>query len=225
MAWLANLQMLGVISALSYAAARLLAHSGVVSWHRAFVVAVPRSRTPAMPRGFTVRSLNRDDLAQHAIDATPEQQALRFDQGIECLGAFNADGMLTGVVWMSADPLSEGDMALLLCPPANGAWDTGMWIHPDHRMGRTFQALWAGVGQWLAARGRDWSFSAIADYNLGSMGAHKRLGMVETGKIVALRIRGWQWIWAGKAGWRFVREPARTVWQIPPLAAPPSLAG
>jgi hypothetical protein len=92
-------------------------------------------------------------------------------------------------------------------------------------MGRTFQALWAGVGHWLAERELDWSFSAIADYNLGSMGAHKRLGMVQAGKIVALRISSRQWIAAGKSGWRFVREPARTEWHIPALATPPSLAG
>jgi hypothetical protein len=224
MAWWANLQLLGVIGAASYAMARLMVHSRALSWHRAFVVAVPRSGMPKMPRGFTVRSVSADELAQLEVDVTVEQQAERFAQGIDCLGAFNADGILTGVVWMSAGPLSEGDVALVLRPPADAAWDTGMWIHPDHRMGRTFQALWAGVAHWLAERGRDWSFSAIADYNLGSMGAHKRLGMVQAGKIVALRIRSWQWIAVGDARWRFVRPPERVTWDIAAIAAPPSHA-
>lgn len=217
---LGNLQLLGLIGAASYALARFAVHFQIFSWHRAFVVAIPRTGMPRPPRGFVVRPISAAELAAMPIDITPQQQAERFAQGIECLGAFNGTGDLTGVVWLTAHPCSEGDVALTLCPPANGAWDTGMWIHPDHRMGRSFQALWAGVAAWLEARGLDWSYSGIADYNLGSQGAHRRLGMVVVGKITALRIGRWQLIAVGDHGWRLVRSPRHLDWQVPAIAEP-----
>lgn len=233
MSVLVTIKSLGFTGAASYAFGRFATGVRVASWHRAHVVAVPRARLPRMPRGFMVRPLTASELAFHSVDVTPAQQAERFRQGIECLGAFNGDGLLTGLVWMTDRGCTEGDLALFSAPPAGAAWDTGMWIHPDHRMGRTFQALWAGVGEWLDARGLDWSCSAIADYNISSMGAHQRLGLQVISRITALRIGYWQWIAVGDSGWRFVRMPNILRWQVPPpqmnssdsnQAAPPSLA-
>jgi hypothetical protein len=155
------------------------------------------------------------ELALHPVDVTPAQQAVRFAQGLECLGAFNADGALTGLVWMTARGCTEGDVALRSAPPPGGAWDTGMWIAPQHRMGRTFQALWAGVAVWLDARGLTASYSAIADYNLKSMGSHQRLGLVRVSGITALRLGPWQWIAAGGGGWRYARLPGVIEWTVP----------
>ena len=228
---LTTIKILGLIGAASYALARLTVLLGVISWHRAIVIAVPQDRMPAMPRGFTVREVDAAELARWTIDVTPEQQAARFVQGITCLGAFNRDAILTGVVWVTATGCSEGDVALLTNPAADGAWDTGMWIHPEHRLGRTFQALWAGVGAWLGARGLNASYSAIADYNINSLRSHRRLGMVRVSKITALRIGRWQWIAAGSQPWRMVRPGNRIEWQVLPIAAgtpialAPSLAG
>lgn len=215
---LTTLKLLGLTGVASYALARLAVHFRVLSWHRAYVVAVPRAQLPRMPRGFSVREIGFDDLARWTIDVTPEQQAGRFAQGLSCLGAFNSDNELTGLVWLTGTGCTEGDVALFSRPPKGGAWDTGMWIHPQHRLGRSFQALWAGVGDWLDARGLSASYSAIADYNINSLGAHRRLGMERVGSIVALRIGRWQWIKTGDAPWRFARTGRPIEWQVPPIA-------
>ncbi len=216
---LTTFKQLGLASSASYALARLTAHVRGAEWHRAHVVAIPRSGMPPMPRRFTVRRVTLADLAAQPIDISPEQQAARLAQGIECLAAFNADGALTGVVWLCAHGCSEGDIALHTTPPPGAAWDTGMWIHPDHRMGRTFQALWAAVGEWLAARGLAWSISAIADYNVASMGAHRRMGLIVIGQMGGLRLGPWQYVWVrgGPRGW--VRAPRRLRWRVPAMAA------
>jgi hypothetical protein len=226
---LATLKQLGLANAASYALARATARVRWAEWHRAHVVAVPRSGMPAMPRGFAVRSLDAVELARHTIDITVDQQAERFAQGIDCLAAFNANGDLTGVIWLCAHGCSEGDILLHTTPPPGAAWDTGMWIRPDHRMGRTFQALWAAVGEWLGERGLTWTISAIADYNVASMGAHARMGLIIIGRMGGLRLGRWQYVWVkdGPAG--LVRPPQRVRWQVPPLPAapasqPPSLA-
>lgn len=214
---LTTLKLIGLTGVVSYAVARAAVHFRVLSWHRAHVVAVPRARLPRMPRGYSLREIGFEELDQWVIDISPEQQATRFAQGLACLGAFNSNNDLTGVVWITGSGCTEGDVALFSRPPTNGAWDTGMWIHPDHRLGRTFQALWAGVADWLDARGLDASYSAIADYNVNSLGAHRRLGMVRLGSITALRIGQRQWISAGGARWRFARTGAPIIWQVPPI--------
>lgn len=216
---LTTFKLLGLATVASYALARLAVRLRVMSWHRAFVVAVPRHRMPAMPRGFVVREVGIDELLRWPIDVTPAQQEARFAQGIACLAAFNSAGELTGVVWMSDRGCTEGDVALLTRPPEGGAWDTGMWIDPEHRLGRSFQALWAGVAAWLDARGLTASYSAIADYNVGSLGAHRRLGMERLGRITALRIGQWQWITAGSRRWNLVRPGQLHTWQVPPMTA------
>jgi hypothetical protein len=226
-----TIKLLGLVGVVSYAAARVAVRLKVIAWHRAHVVAVPRSALPVMPRGFAVRTLEPTELAEHSIDIDHDNQAKRFEQGLHCLGAFAASGELAGVVWVGTGGCTEGEVALRFHPPAGCGWDTGMWVHPDHRLGRAFAALWAGVGGWMDARALSWSASSIADYNLSSLAAHRRLDMVAVGRMFALQIGPWQWIAPGLERWRLVRLPEVVDWQVPaprdqisPRQAAPSLA-
>jgi hypothetical protein len=82
--------------------------------------------------------------------------------------------------------------------PTDAGWDTGLWLKPEHRLGRGFAALWAGTADWLHAQGRHWSMSRIADYNLPSILSHRRMGAVTVGHITVIRFFRWQWMAEGR---------------------------
>jgi hypothetical protein len=193
-----TLQMLGLAGLASYAAARLAAKAGVLGYNRYSLVAVPVSGMPAMPRGFRVQQLDLEMLGGHEIDVLPEVQAARFAQGLICLGAFNVRDELVGVNWVGTEPFIEDEVYVRFSVPENAGWDTGLWVKPQHRLGRGFAALWAGTAEWLQARGRLWSMSRIADYNLPSILSHKRMGAVTVGHITAIRFLRWQWMAEGQ---------------------------
>ncbi len=193
-----TLQLLGVAGVLSYAAARLAARAGVLGYNRYTLVAVPVEGMPKMPRGFRVEALSAERLQGHKIDVSPEVQAARFAQGLVCLGAFNARDELIGVNWVGSGPFIEDEVHVRFSVPENAGWDTGLWVRPEHRLGRGFAALWAGTADWLRAQGRAWSMSRIADYNLPSLLSHKRMGAVTVGHITAIRFFRWQYMAEGK---------------------------
>lgn len=193
-----TLQMLGLAGIASYAAARLAAKAGVLGYNRYSLVAVPVTGMPTMPRGFRVQQLTAALLARHEIDVSPEVQAVRFAQGLTCLGAFNAKDELVGVTWVGTEPFVEDEVHVRFSVPDNAGWDTGLWVKPQHRLGRGFAALWAGTAEWLRARDRHWSMSRIADYNLPSILSHKRMGAVTVDHITAIRFFRWQWMADGR---------------------------
>lgn len=193
-----TLQLLGVAGILSYAAARFAARAGVLGYNRYTLVAVPVAGMPKMPRGFRVEALSAEALLDHGIDVSPEVQSARLAQGLVCLGAFNARNELIGVNWVGAGPYVEDEVHVRFSVPADAGWDTGLWVRPEHRLGRGFAALWAGTADWLRAQGRAWSMSRIADYNLPSLLSHKRMGAVTVGHITAIRFWRWQYMSDGK---------------------------
>lgn len=188
-----TIQMLGLIGAASYVAARLARASGRAAFHRYAIVAQPRSGLPAMPRGFRVEELGPAELAAHAVDAPPAVQARRFAEGLTCLAAFDAKDRLTGLVWLREAAHEEDEVAVRFLLPARCCWDTGLWIAPQHRMGRTFAALWAGAGAWMDARGLTHSLSRISDYNVAALHSHKRMGATVLAHHSFLRLGDWQW--------------------------------
>jgi hypothetical protein len=212
-----SLAPLGVWGALSYALARLAALSGIFGYNRYVIVAVPLSGMPKMPRGYTIRSLSIDALADHEIDVSHEVQAARLAQGLTCLGAFNAKNMLVGVNWVGTAPYGEDEVRIRFCVPTGAGWDTGLWIRPQLRLGRGFAALWAGTAEWLKGQSCDWSISRIADYNLPSILSHKRMGGVTVGNVTAIRLGNWQYATRGTP--RLVRmshgRPADIIVQLP----------
>jgi hypothetical protein len=193
-----TIQLLGLTGVLSYAAARFAARAGVLGYNRYSLVAVPVEGMPKMPRGFRVVVLDAEALAQQQIDIPTEVQATRFAQGLVCLGAFNSKSELVGVNWIGCGPFVEDEVHIRFSVPADAAWDTGLWVRPEHRLGRGFAALWAGTADWLRGQGRGWSMSRIADYNLPSILSHKRMGAVTVGHITAVRFYKWQWMAEGR---------------------------
>lgn len=193
-----TIQLLGVAGLLSYAAARFAARAGVLGYNRYSLVAVPVEGMPKMPRGFRVELLNAAALAQHEIDVPTEVQATRFAQGLVCLGAFNTKNELVGVNWVGCGPFVEDEVHVRFTVPANAGWDTGLWVRPEHRLGRGFAALWAGTAEWLRGQDRHWSMSRIADYNLPSILSHKRMGAVTVGHVTVVRFYKWQWMAEGR---------------------------
>jgi hypothetical protein len=192
-----TLQLLGVAGVLSYAAARFAARAGVLGYNRYTLVAVPVDGMPKMPRGFRVVELSVEQLSGHQIDVSPKVQADRFEQGMTCLGAFNAKGELIGVNWVGCGPFVEDEVHVRFTVPDNAGWDTGLWVRPEHRLGRGFAALWAGTADWLHMHGRVWSISRIADYNLPSILSHNRMGAVTVGHITVFRLFRWQYMAEG----------------------------
>ena len=188
-----TIQMLGLIGAASYLAARVARGSGWAAFHRYAIVAQPRLALPPMPRGFTVRALGAEELAVHRVDATPQVQTRRFAEGLTCLASFDAKQRLTGLVWLREDRHDEDEVAVRFLLPDGCCWDTGLWIAPQFRMGRSFAALWAGAGEWMDARGLTHSLSRISDYNLPALLAHKRMGARVLAHRSFLRLGKWQW--------------------------------
>lgn len=190
-----SLATLGARSFASYALTRAAAPLPGVAWHRYLLLAVPRSGLPAMPRGYRWEVVALPTLAGHGLP--DEAAAFRAEQGMECLGLFRADA-LVGVNWIKAGGFDEDEVFLRFEPPPAAAWDTGLFILPHARGGRAFAGLWAATGEWLAARGLDWSMSRIADYNHASLGAHLRLGGVRVGSVAVLRMGDMQLATAGR---------------------------
>jgi hypothetical protein len=195
---IASLKLLGLAGVVSYAAARLAAKAGMLGYSRLMLVAVPVSQMPGMPKGFSVRPLSAAALQSHVIDIPPDVQSLRFEQGMTCLGAFNRKNQLVGVTWVGPGPFEEDSMAIRFHVPVGAAWDTGLWIQPQHRLGRGFAALWAGTAQWMRANNKDWSMSWIADYNLPSLLSHRRMGAVTVGQVLRFRFFRWQYVAEGR---------------------------
>jgi hypothetical protein len=185
--------MLGVLGAASYVAARIARVSRQAAFHRYAILAQPRNRLPAMPRGYWVEPLGPAALANHTVDAAPAVQTLRFAAGLTCLGVFDRRARLTGLVWLGSGPYHEDEVAVNFLLPEHCCWDTGLWIAPEYRMGRSFAALWAGVGEWMASRGFTHSLSRVADYNLPALTAHRRMGSIVLAHHSFLRIGNWQW--------------------------------
>lgn len=181
-------KVIGTIGLASYAMAYASTKMRHVSYMRYKLIALSADSLPDMPRGYSFRELGADELAGFTINIDRAAQAERFEQGMICLGTFDRAGALIGIIWLARRIHSEGDLHLRYHLPENAAWDTGLWIPEDKRMGRAFSAVWGSVKQWLRQEGLEWSMSSIADYNISSILAHRRLGSVRLRYIVVLRV-------------------------------------
>jgi hypothetical protein len=216
MATLTALKTIGLVSIASYGLAKLTLATPWLGWHRLHVVALARANLPAMPRGYTMRAVTPSEFAELDMDTAAAIQADWLGQGYDCLGVVTPKGVLAGVVWMGTNQAREGSIALDFVLPQRVAWDTGMWVHPDYRAGRAFAALWAGVGEWMDQRGLNYSYSVIADYNIASLTAHRRLGMTMMANLLVIRIGHRQWIARGRDRWRRANNHHPLAWPLPP---------
>lgn len=187
-----SLKVLGMMGLASYAVAYVCSKRRYISYHRYKLIAVEAARLPEMPRGYSYRELEPAELASHRIDIDVAAQAERFAQGLRCLATFDRAGTLVGVAWVTRHFHHEGDLQIRYVLPGNAAWDTGLWIPEDKRMGRAFSAVWASIKDWLHKEGLSWTLSSIADYNISSILAHRRLGARRLRYIVVVRIGRFQ---------------------------------
>lgn len=189
MNWAASLRELGPLGFASYAAARACTRTAALAWHRYRLVALPLAAMPGLPRSFRWAEVDRGSLNAFSdvLELPNEAITHRLGQGMSCLGVWRGD-RLAGVTWVTAGPFEEDEVRALFVPPPGCAWDTGLYVRPEDRGGRAFQALWAATAEWLRGQGLDWTMSRITDHNLASWRAHRRMGAREIGRFAALTL-------------------------------------
>lgn len=200
-------KVIGTIGLASYAIAYLCTKLRHVDYHRFKVVAVPRKGLPSMPRGYSWRVMAPGEVAALGIDVGPKVQADRFTQGLHCIGVFDRKGELAGVSWLARHEGREDHFGVAFDLPPRCAWDTGLWVPEDKRMGRAFAATWAAIGEWLYREGLDWTLSGIADYNIPSILSHRRLGARHVRTLMVVRIGRLQLTLGAWPMFRLTRKP------------------
>lgn len=166
---------------LSYAAARAATALPLLHYHRYRLLAIAVENMPAMPRGYSVEEESGQSLTSY-IDADRDVIRRRFAAGLTPLAA-RKGGEIVGVTWLTRNAFQEDEVPVRWKAPPGYAWDTGLWIAPDRRLSRAFQALWAGTADWLRARGLSGSASRVADYSEASLRPHYRMGAEDLGSV------------------------------------------
>lgn len=121
--------------------------------------------------------------ADPIIAAFPRSKAVieqRFQSGATCFVAEN-DGRFAGYLWLAREKYEEDEVRCTysLTPSEHCAWDFDVYVAPDYRIGRTFARLWDAANQYLAQEGIQWSMSRITPFNIASIAAHQRLGLIK----------------------------------------------
>lgn len=202
MRYQAALTVIGARSLLLYFVARGFSRIGGIAFNRFRIVEVPVAGLADMPRGYSCRSLSPGELASRVIDVGPEVQAKRFAGGYECLGVFDRPGELIAVAWLAREHPEDDSLDVRFLLPGDAAWDTGMWIRDDRRMGRAFAALWGAIRQWLETEGLNRTISTIVDYDIQSIASHSRLGARSLGYLTVVRIGRLQYAQSARPRWR-----------------------
>lgn len=220
------MKIIGMTGMASYALARICSKQKVIIYNRYKVIRVAADNLPDMPRGYSSRELSPEELSNYTIDAKPEFQAKRFASGLCCIGVFDRAEELIGVTWLARHTHEEEGLYVTYRLPDNAAWDTGMWIRKDKRMGRAFSAVSAAIKQWLQREGLEWSMSSIADYNIPSILAHRRLGSTRMQFVTVVRVGRVQLTFGARPNFGIVgatRMPSMTL-HVPQGSIPVSAA-
>lgn len=217
-------KVIGAIGLASYTVAWLCTKLRRIDYHRFKLVAVHRGHLPRIPRGYHWRMLTAAELAGHPIDIGPEAQQARWQAGLQCLAVFDRQGEFAGCSWLGRHRAEEPHFGVGFDLPGGAAWDTGLWVPQDRRMTRAFSAIWAAIGEWLDSEGLDWTVSTIADYNVASILAHRRLGAVDLRNVVAVRLGHWRLTLGAWPLVQLARSPdfPRLRITIPPRAVAPA---
>lgn len=215
-----TLSIIGIAGIASYAFARLALRTGWVCWYRYAVIYLPRDNLPAMPPGYSAEELTPDEALTIETGATEEFRRNRLRDGMTCLAVRNRKGACVAAAWIGAGDCGEDDVSLMFRIPAGTAWDTGMWVHPDHRLGRAFSALVAALGEWMGRQGVAGSYSRIADYNLASLTAHRRLSARMIGHFAVLKVGNWQWCAQGRPRLIRIDGAHRSDYLVPKTPSP-----
>ena len=148
-----SFKVIGMIGLASYATAFICSKRRHLSYHRYKLIAIEAANLPDMPRGYSYRELGPAELAAFPIDIDVAAQSARFAGGLRCLATFDRAGELAGIAWVARHTHHEQDLRIRYDLPPDAAWDTGLWIPEDKRMGRAFSAVWASIKHWLEDQG------------------------------------------------------------------------
>lgn len=170
---------------------------GGLKLDRYYLVAQPVAETSLLPPGrgrkIQVRLIqDQNGIAQQGPRPTAVIQA-RFEQGAKCLAAFQEDQFI-GFLWLLMGGYQEDEVRARYVPLPAGqaAWDFDVYVAPDYRLGFTFPRLWDEANRVLNKNGIRWTCSRISALNVGSLGAHARLGTVSLGSAIFVCVGGWQ---------------------------------
>lgn len=181
-------QSLGIRGTISYLLARGLSTSGVGRYYDYILLAQP---VPSAPQSTSrrstiqVRPIAAADYRLEWFERPARVIEQRYRQGGVCLVAFQGDEVI-GCLWLIRASYLEDEVhcRYQLHPAAHCSWDFDVYLHPHHRLGRGFSALWEAANQWLREHQQHWSFSRIHAANRASLRAHQRLGAVVVGSAV-----------------------------------------
>lgn len=194
---------------MTHAADRLLRQLGWGHVHHYLFLAQPlagQAAGQAKSRHFTVRPLEAADPALNSLPLDRAVLDYRFGQQAAATGAFDG-ARLAAVVWYTPGPYEEDEVRAHYTPLPAGraAWDFGVYVAPDYRVGRAFASVWAGAAAAMRQRGIDWTLSRVNVINAASVAAHRRLGAVVIGRAVFMRLgrvqiavsNCWPWLHMG----------------------------
>ncbi len=173
--------------------ARLPLGLNVVKYH---LVAQPVPEPPKRKRPHTLRikQVTLSEYQDHWFPRPRPAIEARFAQETICFVAFS-DGEALACLWLKV----QGDFVedTVRCrfrpmPVEHTAWDFDVFVHPEHRLGRTFMHLWTHAFEWMRENDIHWTMSRIDAFNLPSINSHKRLGAQVTDSIVFWTWGSWQ---------------------------------
>jgi hypothetical protein len=171
----------------------------LASIHKEILFAQPVPARPLLPRNLgssiAIRALDASDPALESLGVGPKVAAHRFGQGSICLAAFS-DDVPVGLIWICCGPFIEDVIRCRFVPgpDGKGAWDLGLYIHPDFRNGLVFARLWDAANEELRRAKITWTFSRISAFNSRSLNPHKGLGGKTVGTMFVMGLGRWQLI-------------------------------
>jgi len=191
---------LGVINAALFWISELLRRTGrLAALHKEILFAQPVPARSLLPpnlgRSIAIRALGATDPALKTLGVGPKVAAHRFSQGSICLAAFS-DDVPVGIIWICRGPFIEDVIRCRFVPgpDGKGAWDLGLYIHPDFRNGLVFARLWDAANEELRRAEIKWTFSRISAFNPRSLKPHTALGGKPLGVMYVIGLGRWQLI-------------------------------
>src|SRR5262245_53377965 len=186
----------------------------------------PIDGRPLLPANLTKKleyvEIGPGHPAVAVMPARTDIKASRFAQGARCLGVYRS-GVLLGYIWWCPRRYLEDEVRCTyqLEPADASVFDFDLYVLPEHRMGIAFMAVWHGANQWLHSLGVRHSFSRITLFNMASRRAHQRLGGCRVGRVLFLRLWGFESMLATAPpyvdfSWR---DAGRMVLKLSPAAA------
>lgn len=124
----------------------------------------------------------------------------RFEQEVKCLAVLKQEELIA-CAWFGYGRFHEDEVRCVYQLPANAVWDFDVYVAPRYRLGRTFARTWQAANAQLAREGVAHSFSRISAYNRHSILSHQRLGAVQVGTALFLRLGPLQLMCSNLAPW------------------------